>query len=88
MPANMSGGARLRFVTEDPAQLLSNAVASYIIDHLCANGNQPTTRTLPIQRDGMRHNGSSEVAAQGVPVVCCLGLQSVRLDSTILEANK
>ena len=42
MPANMNGGARLRFVMEDPAQLLSNAVASYIIDHLCANGNQPT----------------------------------------------
>jgi hypothetical protein len=53
MPANMNGGARLRFVMEDPAQLLSNAVASYIIDHLCANGNQPT--------DGMRHDGSSEV---------------------------
>jgi len=47
MPANMSGGARLRFVTEDPAQLLSNAVASYIIDQLCADGTQPTDVFIP-----------------------------------------
>jgi len=49
----MNGGARLRFVMEDPAQLLSNAVASYIIDHLCANGNQPTDANVayPARRD-------------------------------------
>jgi len=39
--------ARLRFVMEDPAQLLANAVASYIVDRLCACGNQPAEVFIP-----------------------------------------
>jgi Domain of unknown function (DUF5624) len=38
---------RLRFVMEDPAQLLANSVASYIIDQLCECGNRPAEVTIP-----------------------------------------
>jgi hypothetical protein len=37
---------RLRFVMEDPTQQLINAVADYIIDQLCANGNRATDVTV------------------------------------------
>jgi Domain of unknown function (DUF5624) len=39
--------ARLRLVMEDPRQLLANSVASYIIDQLCAAGNDPTKVFIP-----------------------------------------
>ena len=38
---------RLRVVMEDPAQLLSNAVAQYIIDALVEHGNRPAEVTIP-----------------------------------------
>jgi hypothetical protein len=38
---------RLRFVMEDPAQLISNAAAHYIIDQLCACGNRPAEVVIP-----------------------------------------
>jgi hypothetical protein len=38
---------RLRFVMEDPTQLLANSVASYIIDALCENGNRPADVVIP-----------------------------------------
>jgi hypothetical protein len=38
---------RLRFVMEDPAQQLSNAVAHYMIDQLCAADNQPSKVVIP-----------------------------------------
>jgi hypothetical protein len=38
---------RLRFVMEDPGQLLANSVAPYIIDQLCANGNRPADVVIP-----------------------------------------
>ena len=39
--------ARLRRIMEDPAQLLSNCVADYIVDQLCDNGNQPQDVAIP-----------------------------------------
>jgi hypothetical protein len=39
--------ARLRFVMEDPGQLLANCVASYIVDQLCACGNRPSEVIIP-----------------------------------------
>ncbi len=38
---------RLRLVMEDPAQLLANSVASYIIDQLCEHGNRPAEVFIP-----------------------------------------
>jgi hypothetical protein len=38
---------RLRFVMEDPAQLLSNSVAHFVIDQLCDHGNHPGAVTIP-----------------------------------------
>jgi hypothetical protein len=39
--------ARLRYVMEDPGQLLANCVASYIVDQLCACGNRPGEVVIP-----------------------------------------
>jgi hypothetical protein len=39
--------ARLRRIMEDPAQLLSNCVADYIVDQLHDNGNQPQNVAIP-----------------------------------------
>ncbi len=41
-----AANARLRRIMEDPTQLLSNAVADYIVDQLHENGNDP--RRVPI----------------------------------------
>ena len=38
---------RLRFVMEDPTQLLSNSVAHFVIDQLCESGNQPERVVIP-----------------------------------------
>jgi hypothetical protein len=38
---------RLRFVMEDPSQLLSNSVAHFIIDQLCEHDNQPAQVVIP-----------------------------------------
>jgi hypothetical protein len=38
---------RLRFVMEDPSQLLSNSVAHYIIDQLCDHDNRPGAVVVP-----------------------------------------
>jgi hypothetical protein len=38
---------RLRFVMEDPAQLLSNSVAHYLIDQLCDHDNRPGAVVIP-----------------------------------------
>ena len=38
---------RLRFVMEDPTQLLSNSVAHFVIDQLCEHGNQPEHVVIP-----------------------------------------
>ena len=38
---------RLRFVMEDPTQLLANSVAPYIIDQLCDSGNRPEEVVIP-----------------------------------------
>ncbi len=38
---------RLRFVMEDPAQLLSNSVAHSVIDQLCENSNRPELVVIP-----------------------------------------
>jgi hypothetical protein len=38
---------RLRFVMEDPGQLISNAAAQYVIDQLCACGNRPAEVIIP-----------------------------------------
>jgi hypothetical protein len=38
---------RLRFVMEDPAQLLSNSVAHYVIDQLCDHDNRPGAVIIP-----------------------------------------
>lgn len=38
---------RLRFVMEDPAQQLANAGAQFIVDQLCANGNDPHSVLVP-----------------------------------------
>lgn len=38
---------RLRFVMEDPTQLLANSVAPYIIDQLCDSGNRPGEVVIP-----------------------------------------
>ena len=38
---------RLRFVMEDPSQLLSNSVAHFIIDQLCQHDNQPAQVVIP-----------------------------------------
>jgi hypothetical protein len=38
---------RLRFVMEDPTQLLANSVAPYIIDRLCESGNRPGEVLIP-----------------------------------------
>jgi hypothetical protein len=38
---------RMRLVMEDPAQLVSNAPAHYIIDQLCAHGNDPGAVIIP-----------------------------------------
>ncbi|ASL41985.1 hypothetical protein bAD24_I00755 [Burkholderia sp. AD24] len=39
--------ARLRRIMEDPAQLLSNCVADYVVDQLHENGNQPHEVVIP-----------------------------------------
>lgn len=38
---------RLRFVMEDPTQLLANSVAHFVIDQLCESGNQPGKVVIP-----------------------------------------
>jgi hypothetical protein len=38
---------RLRFVMEDPTQLLANSVAHFVIDQLCESGNQPEKVVIP-----------------------------------------
>jgi len=38
---------RLRFVMEDPTQLLSNSVADFVIDQLCEHDNQPGRVVIP-----------------------------------------
>jgi Domain of unknown function (DUF5624) len=38
---------RLRFVMEDPTQLLSNSVAHFVIDQLCEHNNQPELVLIP-----------------------------------------
>lgn len=38
---------RLRFVMEDPTQLLSNSVAHFVIDQLCEAGNRPEQVVIP-----------------------------------------
>ena len=38
---------RLRFVMEDPTQLLSNSVAHFVIDQLCEHHNQPALVVIP-----------------------------------------
>lgn len=38
---------RLRFVMEDPSQLLSNSVAHFVIDQLCEHGNRPEQVVIP-----------------------------------------
>jgi hypothetical protein len=38
---------RLRFVMEDPTQLLSNSVAHFVIDQLCEHDNQPQRVVIP-----------------------------------------
>ncbi len=38
---------RLRFVMEDPTQLLSNSVAHFVIDQLCEHDNQPEFVVIP-----------------------------------------
>ena len=38
---------RLRFVMEDPTQLLSNSVAHFVIDQLCESGNRPEQVVIP-----------------------------------------
>jgi Domain of unknown function (DUF5624) len=38
---------RLRFVMEDPTQLLSNSVAHFVIDQLCEHNNQPGLVVIP-----------------------------------------
>jgi hypothetical protein len=38
---------RLRFVMEDPTQLLSNSVAHFVIDQLCQHGNAPERVVIP-----------------------------------------
>ena len=38
---------RLRFVMEDPTQLLSNSVAHFVIDQLCLHDNQPQSVVIP-----------------------------------------
>ncbi|MEQ5841333.1 DUF5624 domain-containing protein [Paraburkholderia acidicola] len=38
---------RLRFVMEDPCQLLSNSVAHFVIDQLCEHGNDPKRVVIP-----------------------------------------
>jgi len=37
----------IAYVLEDPAQLVSSAVAYSMIDQLCANGNQPDQVIVP-----------------------------------------
>jgi len=43
----VSAITRLRFVLEDPTQLLSNSVAHFVIDQLCEHGNQPGRVSIP-----------------------------------------
>jgi hypothetical protein len=38
---------RLRFVMEDPTQLLSNSVAHFVIDQLSDHGNCPEAVVIP-----------------------------------------
>jgi hypothetical protein len=38
---------RLRFVMEDPTQLLANSVAHFVIDQLCEHNNQPELVVIP-----------------------------------------
>jgi hypothetical protein len=38
---------RLRFVMEDPTQLLSNSVAHFVIDQLCEHDNRPEAVVIP-----------------------------------------
>jgi Domain of unknown function (DUF5624) len=38
---------RLRFVMEDPTQLLSNSVAHFVIDQLCEHNNRPDLVVIP-----------------------------------------
>jgi len=38
---------RLRFVMEDPTQLLSNSVAHFVIDQLCDHDNRPEAVVIP-----------------------------------------
>jgi hypothetical protein len=38
---------RLRFVMEDPAQLLSNSVAHFVIEQLCQHDNEPLRVVIP-----------------------------------------
>jgi hypothetical protein len=38
---------RLRFVMEDPTQLLSNSVAHFVIDQLCEHNNRPECVVIP-----------------------------------------
>ena len=38
---------RLRYVMEDPAQQIAMAGSQFMIDQLCANGNQPSIVEIP-----------------------------------------
>jgi hypothetical protein len=38
---------RLRFVMEDPGQQLANAGSQFVVDQLCANGNDPRAARIP-----------------------------------------
>jgi hypothetical protein len=38
---------RLRFVMEDPTQLLSNSVAHFVIDQLCEHNNRAELVVIP-----------------------------------------
>jgi hypothetical protein len=56
---------RLRFVMEDPTQLLSNSVAHFVIDQLCEQNNQPELVVIPgfskvsYPRRGYRNHAAS-----------------------------
>jgi hypothetical protein len=45
---------RLRFVLEDPRQLLSNSVAHFVIDQLCENGYRPGSVVIPSRTSRIR----------------------------------
>ena len=52
---------RLRFVMEDPTQLLSNSVAHFVIDQLCEHENRPEAVVIP----GFTHVDFPRLKASG-----------------------